>query len=126
MAARGKLSATELARAVDTPIGTRVSRAHEESADSSESITKPIFPGAPQKTQSIDCFRGFNHRTSVNTVVQKCGSPDRDLGSGVYIFVWHLADGSTVTLNTPYLSRIDYFRYRYASGKSGSLLDSKE
>jgi len=62
-----------------TPEGARVSRAHEESVDSSESITKPIFPGAPQKTQSIDCFRGFNHRTSVNRVVQKCGSPESTL-----------------------------------------------
>lgn len=126
MAARGKLSGTELARAVATPVGTQLSRALEEPADSPESIAKPIFPGAPLKAQDIDCFRGFNHWTSVNAVVQKCGSPDEDLGSGVYIFVWRLADGSTVTLNTPDLSRIDYFRFRYPSGKNGSLLDSKE
>lgn len=117
MAAQGKLSGAELERAVATPIGTRVSP---------DSITKAMFPGAPQKAQSVDCFRGFNHKTSVDKVAQKCGSPDELLGSGVYIFVWHLADGSTVTLNTPYLSRIDYFQYRYATGKSGSLLDSKE
>lgn len=94
--------------------------------DSPDSIVKAMFPNAPQKAKGVDCFRQFNHNTSVNTVVQKCGSPDEELGSGVYIFVWHLADGSTVTLNTPYLSRIDYFGYRYASGKSGSLLDSKD
>ncbi|PYU78355.1 MAG: hypothetical protein DMG50_27875 [Acidobacteria bacterium] len=93
---------------------------------SSESIAKAMFPGAPQKAQSVDCFRGFNHNTPVGTVVQRCGSPDEEVGSGVYIFVWHLADGSMVTLNTPYLSRIDYFGYRYASGKSGSLLDRKD
>jgi hypothetical protein len=88
----------------------------------SQIITRAMFPSASDKAQNVDCFRGFSDSTSVNAVVQKCGRPDEELGSGVYIFVWHLADGSTVSVNTPYLSRIDYLRYTDASGKSVSLL----
>jgi hypothetical protein len=91
-----------------------------------QGITRAMFPSAPEKAQSVECFRGFSDSTSVNAVVQKCGRPDEELGSGVYIFVWHLSDGSTVSVNTPYLSRIDYFRYTDASGKSVSLLRKKK
>jgi len=87
-----------------------------------QSITRAMFPSAPEKAQSVECFRGFSDSTSVNAVVQKCGRPDEELGSGVFIFVWHLADGSTVSVDTPYLSRIDYFQYTDGSGKSVSLL----
>ena len=43
--------------------------------------------------------------TSVNAVVQKCGS--------------------TVSVDTRYLPRIDYLRYTDASGKSVSLLEKR-
>jgi hypothetical protein len=62
---------------------------------------------------------------SMNTVVEKCGRPDEELGSGIYIFVWHLADGSTISIGTPYLDRIADVRFTDASGKTSSLLDAR-
>lgn len=106
------------------PVQTDSSPPQETSTP--QNIARAMFPSAPDKAQSVECFRGFSHSTPVNAIVQKCGRPDEELGSGVYIFVWHLADGSKVSIDTPYLSRIDYFRYTDASGKSVSLLNSKK
>jgi hypothetical protein len=58
-------------------------------------------------------------------VVEKCGRPDEELGRGVYIFVWHLADGSTVSVGTPYLERIGDIRWTDASGQTSSLLGTR-
>jgi hypothetical protein len=55
---------------------------------------------------------------SIYAVVQKCGRPDEELGSGIFIFVWHLADGSTVSIGTPYLERIGRVQYTNAAGKT--------
>ncbi len=59
---------------------------------------------------------------SMYLVVQKCGRPDEEVGSGLYVFVYHLQDGSNVSVSTPYLTRIDYVSYTDASGKASSLL----
>ena len=51
-----------------------------------QSIVKDMFPNAPQKTQSIECFRSLTPEMSIYTVVQKCGRPDEEIGSGLYVF----------------------------------------
>jgi hypothetical protein len=85
-----------------------------------------MFPNAPEKAQSLACFRALKPEMSMYTVVQKCGRPDEELGSGIYIFVWHLADGSTVSIGTPSLEKIWNIRYTNASGKTSSLLGTKK
>lgn len=97
-----------------------------QKTDSAHSIPKALFPNAPEKTQSIDCFRGLAPDMSVYAVVQKCGRPDEELGSGIFIFVWHLANGSTVSIGTPYLERIGHVHYTDASGKASSLPGTKK
>jgi len=62
---------------------------------------------------------------SMNTVVEKCGRPDAELGSGLYIFVWRLADGSMVSIGTATLQRIGDVKYTDPSGKKSSLLNKK-
>jgi hypothetical protein len=84
-----------------------------------------MFPNAPEKAQSVKCFRALKPEISMNVVVQKCGRPDEELGSGIYIFVWHLADGSRVSIGTPYLEKIGDIGYTDASGKRSSLLHKR-
>src|SRR5882724_5395932 len=60
---------------------------------------------------------------SMNTVVEKRGRPDAELGSGLYIFVWRLADGSMVSIGTATLQRIGDVKYTDPSGKKSSLLN---
>ncbi len=84
-----------------------------------------MFPNAPQKTKSADCFRAFSHRTSVHQVVQACGRPGEDPCSGLFCFVWHLDDGNTIVIGTPYLERIDRVTLTDKSGKQSSLLQNE-
>ncbi len=92
---------------------------------SSQGITTVMFPNAPKKAQTVDCFRSLRRGMSMEAVVQKCGRPDDQLGSGTYIFVWRLADGSTVSIGTPYLEKICDVRYTDPKGKSSVLLHCK-
>jgi len=89
-------------------------------------IARDLFPNAPAKAQTVSCFRVLKPEMSMYAVVQKCGRPDEELGSGIYIFVWHLTDGSTVSVGTPYLERIGDIRWTDASGKTSSLLGTKK
>ncbi len=86
-----------------------------------EAIAKAMFPNAPDNKQDINCFRSLAVKMSVNDVVEKCGRPDEELGSGLYIFVWHMPDGSSVSIGTPYLERIGPVRLTDASGKTTVL-----
>lgn len=90
-----------------------------------QSIVQEMFPNAPKKAKNGECFRSLTPRMSIYMVVEKCGRPDEEIGSGVYIFVYHLQDGSTVAIGTSSLSRIDHVAYIDASGKSASLLSGK-
>jgi hypothetical protein len=87
-----------------------------------QSIVKDMFPGAPEKTQSVACFRSLTPEMSIDMVVQRCGRPDEEIGSGLYVFVYHLRDGSSVTVSTPYLDRIYYVGYTDARGQDVILL----
>ncbi|MGO9862063.1 MAG: hypothetical protein ACLPLR_00505 [Terriglobales bacterium] len=71
-----------------------------------QSIVKDLFPVAPEKTQTVECFRSLTPEMSMYAVVQKCGRPDEEIGSGLYVFVYHLHDGSTVSISTPDLAHI--------------------
>jgi hypothetical protein len=91
-----------------------------------ESIAKAMFPNGPEKAQNLACFRALKPEISMAAVVQKCGRPDEELGSGIYIFVWHLVDGSTVSIGTPTLEKIRDIRYADASGKTFLLFGTKK
>ena len=77
-----------------------------------QNIARAMFPDAPKKTQSADCFNTLAPEMSVQAVVQKCGRPDEEVGSGgVFIFVWHMPGGSSVSISTRTLERIGEVKY---------------
>ena len=90
-----------------------------------KNIPRKMFPNAREKTQSLECFRSLTPKMSVYEVVNKCGRPDEEEGSGVLIFVWSLRDGSTVVISTPYMDRIYDAHLTDSSGKNESLLHTK-
>jgi len=94
---------------------------HPPEQDTPEDISRAMFPNAPGNKQDINCFRSLTAKMSVNDVVEKCGRPDAELGSGLYIFVWHMPDGSSVSIGTPHLERIGPVRLTDASGKTTVL-----
>jgi hypothetical protein len=83
-----------------------------QSTETHQNIARAMFPDAPKKTQSADCFSTLTPEMSVQAVVQKCGRPDEEVGSGgVFIFVWHMPGGSSVSVSTPTLERIGEVKY---------------
>jgi hypothetical protein len=91
-----------------------------------ERIARAMFPNGPEKAQTVACFRALKQEMSIYEVVRKCGRPDEELGSGIYIFVWHLAGRSTVSIGTPSLEKIWDVRYTDPTGKTSSLLGTKK
>jgi hypothetical protein len=87
-----------------------------------QTIARAIFPDAPENRRSVDCFRALMPEMSMYIVVQKCGRPDEEFGSGLYITVRHMTDGSSISINTPALERIGDVWYTDASGKISFFL----
>lgn len=86
-----------------------------------------LFPYAPTKTESVDCFRRLSPEVTMYTVVQKCGRPDEEVGSGLYIFLWHMKDGSTVGVGGLFNlnQAVGDIKHTSPSGKTTSLLKDK-
>jgi hypothetical protein len=64
------------------------------------------IPDAPKTARDFKCFKDITAKMTMIEVVRRCGIPDEHVGSGVYIFVYHLKDGSVVSISTPNLKRI--------------------
>jgi hypothetical protein len=87
-----------------------------------QSIAKELFPGAPEKTGNLECFRSLRPEMSVYAVVQKCGRPDEEVGSGLYVLVYHLQDGSSVMISTPDLNKLHYLSATDAQGEESVVI----
>jgi hypothetical protein len=90
--------------------------------DTPESIVRKIFPNARETVRSIDCFRSFPRGVSMNAVVDKCGRPDGEYGSGIGYFIYHLNDGSTVNIRWTDINHIQEMEHVNKSRKRTSLL----
>ncbi|MGA2799485.1 MAG: hypothetical protein ABSE63_18025 [Thermoguttaceae bacterium] len=55
-------------------------------------------------------------------VVSICGLPDHHAGSGIYIFIYELEDGSKVWIGTPDLKTLNYVRVDFPDGRKESLI----
>lgn len=53
--------------------------------------------GSQRRLKSSD-FEFLEPCMSLNKIMERIGEPDRDIGSGFYIYQYDLADGSVVTL----------------------------
>src|SRR5207245_2574349 len=103
---------------VETPnVNISIDVEAETFQDQARDIARAMFPNAPEKTQNVGCFRSLKRGMSIDAVVQKCGRPDEEAGSGIYIFVWDFADGSRVSIGTPYRNSICDVRYKDPSVK---------
>jgi hypothetical protein len=81
--------------------------------------------GAPSTARKVGCFRSFTHATTMVDVVRKCGIPDEHQGSGIYIFLYDMEDGSVVAIGTADLKRLFYINHIEAN-RTISLLPDKQ
>jgi len=80
-----------------------------------------VLPDAPKTARNVQCFRAFSESSTVVDVVMKCGIPDEHQGSGIYIFLYDMDDGSLVVVGTGDLKRLLYMNH-IANNRSSSLL----
>jgi len=80
---------------------------------------KPV--DAPKTARNVDCFRSFTHNSAMVDVVKKCGIPDEHQGSGIYIFLYDMDDGSLIAVGTADLKKLLYMNH-IENSRSSSLL----
>lgn len=76
---------------------------------------------APKTARQVKCFRSFTEDSTMIDVVRKCGIPDEHQGSGIFIFLYDMADGSLVAVGTPDLKRLLYISHIAEHGSSSLL-----
>ena len=64
-----------------------------------------------QASRSIESFRFIGSETTMQQLTAKLGDPDRDIGSGLYVYAYRLSDGSDVLIGSADGSRILYVRH---------------
>ena len=90
-------------------------------------LTKKDLPQAmqperiPSTARSIAPFRLITDRLSMKQLVEVVGLPDKDIGSGIYIYVYNLNDRSQVRIGTPDGKRILYVIHSLANGKQQDI-----
>jgi hypothetical protein len=89
------------------------------------SIAKELFPTAPKTVRHLHCFRSFPRGISMYAVVNKCGRPDEEIGSGLGYFIYHLEDRSTVIIRYSEINHIEDIEHVDNSGKASSLIVEK-
>jgi hypothetical protein len=82
-------------------------------------------PDAPKTARNVECFRSFTNNSAMMDVVRKCGIPDEHQGSGIYIFLYDMDDGSLVAIGTADLKKLLYVNH-IENSQSSSLLQTPQ
>lgn len=68
-------------------------------------LVSSSFALADPPTKSERTLKHFmvirTEKLSASQILERFGTPDRDVGSGIFIFEYDLADGSKVRIGTP-------------------------
>ena len=80
------------------------------SSHQSGTAAAPIS-GSKSSAQTVESFRFIGPATTVQDVTARLGAPDRDVGSGLYVYAYRLADGSDVLIGSGDGSHILYVRH---------------
>ncbi len=90
--------------------------------DTPQPIPEQIkLPDAPPTARHTKCFRGLTKHSSMFDVVRQCGIPDEHQGSGIYIFLYKMKDGSIVAVGTPDLKQLAYVDHIHTVRESSLL-----
>lgn len=89
-------------------------------------ILRTLFPKAPITSRDFASFLSLKRTMTMSEIVTKCGAPDELSGSGVYVFSYHLSDGTNVNISatgtdTPIL----YANHLDAEGRGSDLVSVK-
>lgn len=80
---------------------------------------------SPLSVRVIDCFQWINERMNMRDVKRLCGKAERDIGSGIHVYVYDLDDGSVIRLGSPDDEHISYVVHASANGQERYLFRKK-
>ena len=78
----------------------------------------------PPTARTIEVFHRIKPQMSIKQAIDICGVPDEDIGSGIHIYVYKLADGSLVRIGTPDKKRLIYVAHVLPHSKGRPILRS--
>jgi hypothetical protein len=76
----------------------------------------------PPTARAIEAFRRIKPHMSMERIMEICGVPDEDIGSGIHIYVYKLSDGSLVRIGTPDKKRLVYVVHVLPNGEARSII----
>lgn len=89
-------------------------------------ILETLFPKAPITSRDFARFQSLKRTMTMSEIVANCGVPDELSGSGVYVFSYHLSDGTSVNISaTGTDSPILYANRLDAEGRGSDLVSAK-
>lgn len=89
-------------------------------------ILGTLFPKAPATVRDMTNFRALERTMTMSEIVNRCGVPDELSGSGVYVFTYHLSDGTFVNISaTGTDTPIFYANHLDAEGRGSDLVSVK-
>ena len=80
----------------------------------------------PPTARTIEAFRRIEPQMSMMQVIDICGVPDEDTGSGIHIYVYKLSDRSLVRIGTPDKKRLIYVVHVLPNGEARSIIKIPE
>src|SRR2546423_4184556 len=76
----------------------------------------------PPTARTVEVFHRIKPQMSMKQVIEICGVPDEDIGSGIHIYVYNLSDGSLVRIGTPDKKRLIYVAHVQPNGKARFII----
>ena len=91
-------------------------------AERGTSVPHELYSYRPDKKSNVERFSALTPGMSMDALVEKCGKPDQEIGSATYVFLYHMPDGSVISVDAPYLSRVDKVVCTDRRGSRSTLL----
>jgi hypothetical protein len=89
-------------------------------------VLTPISTASPTSNRQLTDFNFLEYGLSYDEIVKRVGKEDRDIGSGLYLLEYALADGSNVILQFFTLESLNNAYILYDDGKTESLALSQK
>jgi hypothetical protein len=90
------------------------------------STLTPISTASPTSNRQLTDFNFLEYGLSYDEIVKRVGKEDRDIGSGLYLLEYALADGSNVILQFFTLESLNNAYILYDDGKTEPLVLSQK
>ncbi len=86
------------------------------------STLTPISTDSPISNRQLTDFNFLENGISYDEIVKRVGKEDKDIGSGLYLLEYSLADGSNIILQFFTLESLNSAYILYEDGKTESLV----